>query len=331
MGLLALVAIAIGLALHRHPGSCTTQLPPRLTPADTRVWVASAVANVPCPSTGRALTGLRDSAGVAMTGLDPISNPAGGYLAVYDAGAQIGLARSSNLTTWRRVQVLGTGQSPSLEPVPGTGGYLLAYAQPRGTGDAIRVTYFRSLSALLVAHQATTIELPLRLSGTVNGAPWFANLSWNGSLRRSQLTLGFDYRPSSGGPSREALGVLRGFRNWSATPDARTDRQIDRTGLTGNHGQGRQFVVGGRPWRLYEAADRAGSHIVMDDVRTGRTLALRLGTEDGTLTSSLARPVAQVLPAPGGTGSALVVSLYVDGSSATRSEAGELLYWTPLG
>jgi hypothetical protein len=335
LGLLAVLALAIGVALHRHQSTCITQSPPQLTRSDARFWVALGVAGVPCQSTDRVVSGLRDSAGAPMVGLDPISTPSGDYLGVYDpSDSQMALARSNDLTSWRRVRVLGAGNAPTLQPIPGTSGYLLAYMQARGSGERIRVSYFRSLSALLAAHEATSIDLPLRLSATANADPWFMSVSWNGGLRRSQMTIAFDYASAGSaagpGPDREAIGVLRGFRGWSATPDTQLDQQLDRRGLTGNHGQGRQFVIAGRPWRLYAAQDEAGSHIVMDDVKAGEVFALKLETADGTFATSFGRPVAHVLPAPTGSGQALVVSLYVYGSGNTRSEAGELLYWTPI-
>lgn len=335
LGLLALVAIAIGVALHKHPSSCVRQLPPALNKTDARFWVASAVAAVPCPSTGRVASGLRDSAGAAMVGLDPIGAPGGGYLGVYDPGGSgVALARSDNLTTWRRVARLGAGASPALEPVPGTSGYLLAYAQPRGPGEAIRLSYFRSLSALLVAHEATSIELPLRLSDTANRAPWFQSVSWHGSPQRSTLTIGFAYASAdssaNAGRARLATGVLRGFHGWSADPETVLDQKISRLGLTGDYGQGRQFVIAGRTWRLYEAQGRAGWHIVMDDVQAGQLFALKLGTAQGTFATSFGRPVARVLPAPSGGGQALVVSLYVYAAGRGHPTPGEMLYWTPI-
>jgi hypothetical protein len=354
LALLGLIVLVVGVALRRHPSTCSTHPPSGPNADNARLWVASAVADVPCPSTGRAIYGLTDSAGQPMAGLDPIADPRGGYLGVYSTapagntqspapGSQLVLARSSNLTSWRRIRVLTGGGAqgaggagyPTLQATPG-GGYLLAFQ----SAQRIRLAFYRSLSALLAARQAASSELPLRLSRRQNGAPWFESLVWNGNLRRSQLTLGFDYRSSgSGGLEREGIGVVRGLRSWSARPDSETDGLLDQGGLTGDHGQQRQFTVAGRSWRILDAQElassragtQAGWHVALYDLAGPHIFLLKLGTPNGTIATSFGSPVARVLPAPAGGGQALVVSLYLFGSEAGRGHAGELLYWNPIG
>lgn len=350
VALLGLIVLVVGVALRRHPSTCSTHPPSGPNLDNARLWVASAVAEVPCPATGRAVYGLTDNAGQPMAGLDPIADPRGGYLGVYSSapasvpgrpapGSQLVLASSTNLSSWRRIRVLtgrGAGASgagyPTLEAMPG-GGYVLAFQ----SGERIGLGFYRSLPALLAARQAASIVLPLRLSPSQNGAPWLGSVIWNGSLHRSCLTLGFDYR--SGGLEREGIGLVRGFRSWSARPDSETDRLLDAGGLTGNHGQQRQFTVAGRSWRILEAQDlassragtQAGWHVALYDLTRPHMFLLRLGTPNGTLATSFATPVARVLPAPTGGGQALVVSLYVFGSEAGSGNAGELVYWNPIG
>jgi hypothetical protein len=341
--LIVLIVLIVGVALRRHTTSCSLRPPSGPNPADASFWVASAVAGVPCQSTGRAVYDLHDSARQAMAGLDPVADPSGGYLGVYAPapgsasgmpapGSRVLLGRSSNLRTWRRVRVLAAADagSPTLEPVAG-GGYLLAFQSRR----IIELRFYPSLPALLAASQAASIDLPLQLSNQ-NGAPSFQSVAWNGGLRRSRLTIAFDYL--SGGLEREGIGVIRGFRSWSARPDSTADQQLDQRGLTGNHGQQRQFTVSGRSWRILEAQDliaakagtQAGWHIALDDPIRNEIFPLKLGTENGALSTSFGRPVARILPAPTGGGQALVVSMYVFGVGPASSERGELLYWTPI-
>lgn len=342
--LIALILLVVGAALRKHPPACSLRPPSGPNPADASFWVASAVAGVPCPSTGRVVYGLADSSREAMVGLDPIAGPSGGYLGVYATapvspsgrpapGSRVVLGKSTDLSSWRRVRVLAAPEagSPTLQPVAG-GGYLLAFQSRR----IIELRFYRSLSALLAASQAASIELPPQLSNQ-DGAPSFQSVAWNGGLRRSRVTIAFDYL--SGGLEREAIGVIRGFRRWSAQPDAEADRQLDQRGLSGNHGQQRQFTVAGRSWRILEAQNLAASrartqadwHIALDDPVRNEIFPLQLGTVKGTLTTSFGRPVARVLPAPTGGGQALVISMYVFGVGPASSERGELLYWTPIG
>ena len=351
IGLLAVIVLIVAVALRKHSPTCVTQAPLGPTPAGARYWVAAAVAGTPCPTTGRAIYGVSDSAGHQLIGLDGVADPRGGYLGVAATRAdpselgqsQVILEHSTTLSSWRPLGVLVSGGAgtPTLEPVTATGGYLLADERTHGSHTFIQVSYFKSRVALLAAREAASIDLPLRLSTTANGAPTFLSVNWHGDLRRSRLTLGFDYatvapggRP---GPEREATGVVRDFRSWTATPDTAADRQLDGLGLTGNHGQMRQVIVEGRPWRLYEAQDAAdtaagrqtGWHVVLADVRAGAMFALKLETTRGTYPSSFSRPTARVLPAPGG-GRYLVVTLYVGASGGTRPISGEFLYWTPF-
>ena len=339
IGLLILVLVLATLLLHRHSNACSKVPPGGPNASNAGFWVAAAVASVPCPSTGRAVYGLSDQSHESMVGLDPVSDPSGGYLAVYapaaaggSAGSQIELGHSTDLTTWTRVRTLASGSgSPALEPVPG-GGYLLAFQ----AGERIELRYYRSLSALLAARQAASTELPLRLSSSQNGGPSFRSVAWNGGLRHSELTLAFTY--VTGGLERTGVGVVRDFRSWTAQPDTALDQGLDRRGLSGDHGQQRQFTIDGRTWRILAAQDLgesrsggvAGWQIGLQAVNGGQVYAIKLGTVSGALATSFGHPVARVLPAPGG-GQALVVSVYVFGSGPARADAGELLYWNPIG
>ena len=94
-------------------------------------------------------------------------------------------------------------------------------------------------------------------------------MHWNGGPDRSAIGLGFHYESALGGergPDREAIGTLRGFRVWTAHPDPRTDAALDRQGLTGSHGDWRQFTFEGGGWRVYEA------QTAFDDVGAWRVI-----------------------------------------------------------
>ncbi len=326
-----------------------------LTPAanlpDVAGRLAQLIERVPCPATGRASYHTFDADDNAMGVLDPIQDPAGGYLGVYHtalgspAGAtatefQVSLAHSNDLIHWSPIRVLDpTGATmPTLREVPASGGYLLAYEKDQPPIQTrMRVRYYRSLAALLAGEFAVQRDLPRRFSAFSNGTPSILSVAWHGGLRRSVIELGFHYNQATGpilGPDREALGLLRGFRHWTARRDPRIDALLIGAGFPGSHGDRRQFEFDGRPWRIYEAQARLGSyaswHLVLVDPISGQAYPLTMTTDTGAHAASFGNPTAQVEPAPGGTGQVLVLTMFVFGAGGEGGDRGELVYYQPL-
>ncbi|MHB8658188.1 MAG: hypothetical protein ACYC91_09590 [Solirubrobacteraceae bacterium] len=308
--------------------------------------------DVPCPGSGRASYATVDDHGAAMDALDPLDDPRGGYLGVYHTptGSRPGarnpdfevlLAHSADLIHWHRVAVLDRAYAsmPALTAVPGRPGYLLAYEKGLTpvSPHFVRVCWFGSLPGLLRDRPRTTVDLPRRFSAYNNGTPAFLSVRWGGSPARSVIELGFHYQASSGplaGPDREAVGTLRGFRQWIAVRDLAVDRLLDRDGLSGSHGDRRQFVFAARPWRVYEATTPrpgfAGWHAVLYDPGTDRVYRLRLATATGRFQTSFGNPIVHVLRGPGGRGALLAMTVFVFDSGAAGGEAGELIFGQPL-
>jgi hypothetical protein len=347
LGLIVLLVLAIAFGGRRHSAACTAHRLPKLTAGDTQLWLLSAIVAIPCPSTGRAVYHLRDSRHEPAGVLDPIDDPRGGYLGVYHSeirsgpggksvNFEVSLAHSTDLVHWSWIRTLDPAGASmaTLQPVPG-GGYLLAYEKRANRVDFIRMRYYRSLAGLESGGPAASLDLPLRFSREANGTPSFLGVAWHGSLRRSVLAIAFHYltRTSAGWVDREAIGVLRGFRHWSAQPDTTVDGELERLGFVGSHGDLRQFSFGGSTWRVYEAQDQArGSwHVLLYDVAARHFQPLRLNTASGRYATSFGNPIVRVLRAPGGRGRVLVTTVFVFNTGGSASGAGELLYYQPLG
>lgn len=336
------------------PPPCQTSAPTATDAglADGPGLLEQLIEDVPCPATNRVTYDTTDNLGDSMGILDPIADPAGGYLAVYHspfgspAGAtpyffKISLAHSTDLIHWTRSQVLDpVGASmPTLHAIPGNPGYILAYEKnlPPGGTDVIRIRYYPTLAALLANRVAAQRDLPRRYSPYNNGTPSIISIAWHGSLSRSVIQLDFHYEirvHGHPGPDREAVGTLRGFSRWTTSTNALVDQLLDQQGLTGSHGNEREFVVAGHDWRLYEAQtsfeDFSSWHVLLYDPRSKRMLPLTIATATGAFATSFGEPIAQVLPSPTGSGQVLVISTFVFDSGGAAHENGELVYYQPI-
>jgi hypothetical protein len=361
--LLVIAALATALAIavlsyagRRHgAAACRSQAPSAVGVAAAR-WIQAAIENVPCGGTGRASYGTKDNLGGEMAALDPIEDPAGGYLGVYDSpfgpsarakqlDFRVSLARSADLIHWTRVRVLDPDGAvqPTLRPIPGRAGYLLAYEKRsrRKEADHIRIRYYATLGAVMHNRVAAQVDLPIRLSRYNNGTPAFLSIDWRGAIGRSIIQLAFHYETATAhglpGPDREATGTLRGFRKWQAERDSAVDASLDGHGLEGSHGDRRQFSLDGRLWRVYEAQTRFGDyatwHVLLYDVSSGKLHPLELKTANGHSLSSVGIPTVQVLRAPDRNRLVLVVTVFVfrlgDASAAPGEAPGELVYYQP--
>jgi hypothetical protein len=348
IGLLVAVIIVLAGALGRGSGPRC----PAARPAGTGAsWLLGALGDVPCPAGTSSVYGAQDNLGEPVDVLDPIAAPGGGYLGVYQTPVghsstdlRISLGRSPDLLHWTRVGVLdASGASmPTLRRIPGTTGYLLAYEKAGAHSDSVRVRYYAGLAELEANRVAASVDLPRRLSGLNNGTPAFAAIDWGGGLRRSAITLTFHYESEDGsgpGPDREAIGILRGFRTWTAKRDSTTDALLDSEGLTGSHGDQRFFTLEGHTWRVLEAESRFGDldtwHVVLYDPAIGRYAPVALDTPAGRYYESFANPVVSVLPAPpgggaGAHGEVLAVTMFVFSTGGAASQSGELVFYRRL-
>ena len=181
-----------------------------------------------------------------MSVLDPIPDPQGGYLGVYHTAFRlsgdpfedfrISLGYSTDLIHWTRLEILDpAGASmPTLRAIAGSPGFLLAYEkQTAHRGNSSGSASTPRSPALLAGQFSAQRDLPRLFSPYNNGTPTILWAQWHGSLPRSAIELGFHYESAPKGwrgPDREALGILRGFRTWTARTDPAADAALDRQG-----------------------------------------------------------------------------------------------------
>jgi hypothetical protein len=335
-------------ALAPHcPAVAAAPTPPRASSA--AVELTGLIQNVPCTATHRVLYDARDNLGEPLAVLDPIPDPRGGYLGVYhcqlDLSARkfrVALGRSTDLMHWSRLAVLdpNNGSMPTLRSIPGAPGFMLAYERgsSHDAGDTIRLQYFASRAHLVADRVDAQYDLPRELSPFNNGTPAFLSITWHGSLRKSVVWLSFHYESAigaAGGPDREALGLLTGFRHWVAYRDTVIDRMLERQGFMGSHGDRRQFDFHGQYWRVYEAQTQRSDdfttwHVLLYDNLKGQMLPLTIRTAAGTFQTSFGNPIVQIEPAPGGHGNVLVVTMFQFSGGRKLAGPGELVYYQPL-
>lgn len=303
------------------------------------------IEDVPCAGSGSVSYGTTDNLGESMDVLDPIADPAGGYLAVFhtqfgpDAWQfRISLAQSSDLIHWTRIVVLDPlgASMPTLRSVPG-GGFLLAYEKriPR-VGNIVRLRYYRSLAQLQAGQFVAHRDLPHTFSPYNNGTPTILSVTWHHGLAHSVIHIGFHYETEAKGrrgPDREAIGTLVDFKRWTAHTEKPLDAALDQQGLSGSHGDWRQFDFAGDRWRIYEGQGTWGNfgtwRVVLQDTSTGQLYPLTLNSDAEAVSGSVANPVITVLDAPSGSGQVLVVTLFLF-TADSPAVPGELVYYQPL-
>jgi hypothetical protein len=329
--------------------ACQTQAPAASVdpqPLSALEQLQELIEDVPCAGSGQVSYDTTDNLGGSMDVLDPIADPAGGYLGVYHtqfgsrAGEfRISLAQSPDLIHWTRIVVLDPlgASMPTLRAVSGTGGFLLAYEKAiPNLGNIIRVRYYGSLAALQTGHFAAERDLPQTFSRFNDGTPTILSITWHHGLVRSVIHIGFHYETEARGgrgPDREAIGTLVDFKRWTAHIQKPLDLALDRQGLAGNHGDWRQFDFANDRWRIYEGQAAFGNfgtwRVILEDISTGQLYPLTLSSDSEAISGSVANPVVAVLPAPDGGGQVLVVTLYLF-SADSPALPGELVYYQAL-
>jgi hypothetical protein len=327
---------------------CQTQAPAGAAPqAQTPLaQLQELIESVPCPGSDAVSFGTADNLGASMDVLDPIADPARGYLGVYHTqfgpGAsafRISLGYSTDLIHWTRIVVLDPmgASMPTLRAVPGTTGFMLAYEKkiPR-EGNVICVRYYASLAKLQAGRFAAQRYLPQTFSRFNDGTPTILSITWHHALARSVIHIGFHYESEAKGgrgPDREAIGTLVDFERWTAHTEKPIDAALDQQGLPGSHGDWRQFEFGSDRWRIYEGEAIWGNlgtwHVVLQDASTGQLYPLTLSSDTQAIAASIANPVVAVLPAPDGNGQVLAVTLFLF-TAASPAVQGELVYYQPL-
>jgi hypothetical protein len=169
--------------------------------------------------------GLRDDRGAPMDGLD-LAEAERGHVGVYHARAggrfETYVARSDDLTTWRRDATLAVDASQPAIRRLGAGWVVAWEASERSPHVAVR--RYPSTAALLAGRPDRTFDAPRTVSRTAEGTPSIAVAQEDG------LVLGL-HRQLASGIDRQAFATLRGWRDWRARP---VDLGIEAGGNVGD-------------------------------------------------------------------------------------------------
>ncbi len=341
----AIALILVGCHMAAPPGSAAS---PKSSSELAEAGLQNLIEDVPPLSSGQVSYDTIDNLGQQMGALDPIHDPAGGYVGVFHtpfgprpgataADFAMSLGYSADLIHWTRVRVIDPAGAtmPTLRAIPGNPGFLLAYEKATpGDGNHIRVRYYRRFGDFLDDRIAAQIDLPRVFSGNSNGTPSLTFINWHGDLKKSVIGIDFHYETAihhGPGPDREAEGALIGFRRWTVVRDDGTDALLDSKGLKGNHGDSRQFTFANRIWRVYEGQTSFNNfgtwHVLLYDVQTRTMHPLTMNLPGGQSVASFGNPIAQLEPAPHGPGRVLVVTMFIFNSPTLTIPSGELIYY----
>merc|ERR1712008_34554 len=121
------------------------------------------------------------------------------------------------------------------------GGVLLVYeANPDGVGPSVAVCFYSSVDAFLSASFDKQFLAARSLSSFAEGTPNIVNIA-GGSLDTSTLTLGLHFLHAERS-DQQALGVLRNFENWHATPSYLVNSFLLADGFPGKLGGRMNFT-----------------------------------------------------------------------------------------
>ena len=307
----------------------------------------------------------KDDRGVGLDGLDVLQTggtTVGVHHAALNGKFYLDVATSDDLLRWRHRATLDTDASQGTLAALPDGSFLVVYEKanwlsllPRiglppelalvqGLVDRInlRVRRYRNLAALLAGRYDRQITLPLTRSRHAEGTPHVAAIRWNGSLRKSQIDVGFHWFADTDGDvfpnvDRQASGTLTGLRRWRTVDEERLSaRFLEATevheGFTapprGNLGDRSAVRLDGRPLALHEAQylpnKFATWRLFLRDPEAGTVRPLHVRTPGGS--TAFANPSVARVTAPSGRPATLVTA-FVPSEGAAAGEAGTLTWF----
>jgi hypothetical protein len=285
--------------------------------------------------------GAKDDRGTSLDTLKVVPDGHGGYFGVYH-GRELGvfvvkLAHSTDLLEWTHVIDLDVHASqPTLKRTAG-GGFVLADEKDSGCsgtgpgGNCLGIRHYPSGAALRAGTPDRTYQAPRSLSRCAEGTPDISSARIAPDTSRAIVRVSFHYFRDCD-VDRQAAGVLRDFRTWSAKVDQRTNRRLEAFRPGGNIGDRDIERVRGRSFSLQEVQFRKGDfgswRVFLMDRKTGKTWQLRIKTHVGS--TAFANPTFTVLRSPRGR-PALLVTLFLPSEGAAVTEGGELIYYRELG
>jgi hypothetical protein len=264
----------------------------------------------------------KDNLNQSMDCAKIISNPNGGFIAVYhhyvNSEPNVFLATSADFTSWTIQATIATNASQPTIAEASDGGYIMAWEQE--PNNHLKFAKFNDISTLLAGTSALTYDAPRTLSTCAEGTPNIYEAS------TSLIRVGLHYYQNCN-YDRQAYGELVNFNSWSASPVDTFDNALLYWGVQGNIGDRDAAVFDGYDFGLIEGQfvnqDFGSWRSFIYDYQTGNAEQLQIVTHGGS--TAFANPTFTFLEIDGL--DAVVVTLFVPSEGAANGEAGELIYY----
>jgi hypothetical protein len=256
---------------------------------------------------------------------------AGVYFGVYHHYRQgvlvAHLARSVDLVNWVHITALDEHASqPAIFPCD-HGGYLLAYEHDEPNSVWIRIRYYVDLAALSMAKHQRQFDIARSLAPTAEGTPSFESVEiGTQGIEQSEIRLRFHYY-KNGDVDQLAVGTLRNFADWAASPAEALNRDLNEQGWRGNLGDRDKFEWNDRIYYLQEIQRTKGDwgswRLGLCDAQGKLLRELGIQTHQGS--TAFSNPHATWVT-DANNRKKLIVTLFLHSKGNPATERGVLLY-----
>jgi len=290
-------------------------------PSDaSRAKLKSIIENVNASNARRYDT--KDNLGYSMDCAKIISNPEGGFIAVYhhyvNGTAKVFVAKSTNFLNWTMVKELASQASQPAIAEATDGGYVVAWEQE--PSNHLKFSYYASLSNLFEGIASKTYDAARKLSSCAEGTPSIYSAS------STFIDAGFHFYKNCD-VDRQARGTLTNFNTWTCQAQGEFDNALLYYGLKGNIGDRDACEFEGYKFGVIEGQGVKGdfgswkSYIY--DYQTGNAEPLNIATAKGS--TAFANPAITKMTIDGK--KSLVITMFIPSEGAKSGEAGELIYY----
>ena len=264
----------------------------------------------------------KDNLSQSMDCAKIISNPEGGYIAVYhhyvNGTAKVFIAKSTNFLTWTMVKELASQASQPTIAEATDGGYVVAWEQE--PSNHLKFCFYSTLSNLLSGIPAKTYDVSRTLSSCAEGTPSIYSAS------STFIDVGFHYYKNCD-VDRQARGYLTNFNSWTCKALDQFDNALLYYWLKGNIGDRDACEFEGYKFGVIEGqaikGDFGSWRSYIYDYQTGNAEPLNIVTAKGS--TAFANPTISNLTINGQ--KSLAITLFIPSEGAKNGEAGELIYY----
>jgi len=269
--------------------------------------------------------GTKDNLGQTMDCAKIITNPQGGFIAVYhhyiSGTPKVFIATSTDFLNWTMIKQIANQASQPAIIAASDSGYVMAWEQE--PNNHLKICYYTNLNNLFNGIALKTYDVARSLSTCAEGTPNIYSAS------STYVDIGFHYYQSCN-VDRQARGVLTNFNSWFCGPLGNFDNALLHWGVAGNIGD-RDAIH----YDIYDLGVIEGQFIKNDfgswrsfiyDYQTGNAEQLNIVTASGS--TAFANPTITRTLINGK--DALIMTMFITTEGAAPGEVGELIYYKIL-